>query len=238
MAPVKKARRYDSSGRVAQAVRNRTAILDAAQRQFLERGYSATTVSSIAREAGVSVETVYKAFGGKAELVGAIYERRLVGRRQSSVYERSDAMREHETDPQKILRYWAGLIAELGPDVGPIRLLMRSAAEADPDLARVLERSDEERLERMLHNARFLAGRGYLRSGVTTAEAADVLWTCTSAELYELLVQRRGWSLRRFERVVGDVLVSALLPTDRAPEGAGRRRASASRAERGPREGG
>src|SRR5690349_1256246 len=206
MGSVKKPRRYDSSGRAAQALRNRAAILDAAQRQFLDRGYSAATVSSIAREAGVSVETVYKAFGGKAELVGAIYERGLVGRREASVYERSDAMREDETNPRKIIRYWAGLIAELGPDVSPIRLLMRSAADSDPHVAKVLEKSDDERIERMRHNSRFLARRGYLRAGVTAAEAADVLWVCTSAELYELLVQRRGWSLRRFERFVGDLL--------------------------------
>jgi AcrR family transcriptional regulator len=211
MGDVKKPRRYDSSGRLAQALRNRAAILDAAQRQFFERGYAAATVASIAQEAGVSVETVYKAFGGKAELVGAIYERGLVGRREASVYERSDAMREDETNPRKIIRYWAGLIAELGPDVSPIRLLMRSAA-SDPHVAEVLEKSDDERIERMRHNSRFLARRGYLRAGVTAAEAADVLWVCTSAELYELLVQRRGWSLRRFERFVGDLLVSALLP--------------------------
>ncbi|HET7744526.1 MAG TPA: helix-turn-helix domain-containing protein [Gaiellaceae bacterium] len=217
MDPVKKARRYDSSRRAAQALRNRNAILDAAERQFLEGGHAATTVSSIAQEAGVSVETVYKAFGGKAELVGAIYDRGLIGRQQSSVYERSDAMREHEQDPEKILRSWAAFIAELGPDVSPIRLVMRSAAEADPDLAKVLDTSDRERLQRMQHNSRFLAKRGYLRAGVTAAEAADFLWMCTSAEFFELLVQRRGWSLRRFERFVGDLLVAALLPSEPNP---------------------
>jgi hypothetical protein len=124
-------------------------------------------------------------------------------------------MREHEANAQKILQYWASLIAELGPDVSPIRLLMRSAAEVDPELAKILEKSDEERLERMRHNARFLARRGYLRAGVSTADAADVLWMCTSAEFYELLVQRRGWSHRRFERFVGDLLVAALLPSER-----------------------
>jgi AcrR family transcriptional regulator len=214
MSDVKRARRYDSSGRRAQALRNRTAILDAAERQFLERGYTATSVSSVAQEAGVSAETVYKAFGGKAELVSAIYERGLIGRQQASVYERSDAMREHEANAQKIVQYWAGLIAELGPDVSPIRLLMRSAAEVDPELAKVLEKSDKERLERMRHNARFLARRGYLRAGLTAADAADILWMCTSAEFYELLVQRRGWSQRRFERFVGDLLIAALLPPE------------------------
>ncbi len=214
MDAVKRTRRYDSSGRAAQAVRSRSAILDAAQRQFLERGYVSTTVGSIAREAGVSVETVYKALGGKADLVRAIYERGLTGRRQASAYERSDEMRERETDPHKILRYWAGLIAELAPEVSPIRLLMRSAAASDPDLAQVLKESDDERLQRMRHNARFLARRGYLRAGVTSTEAADVLWACTSAELYELFVVRRGWSLRRFERFVGDFMVAALLPPE------------------------
>ena len=214
MSGVKKARRYDSSSRLAQALRNRSAILEAAERQFLERGYAATTVVSVAQEAGVSVETVYKAFGGKAELVGAIYERGLVGRQESSAYERSDAMREEATNARKILQYWAGLIAELGPALSPIRLLMRSAAETDPDLAKVLEKSDKERLERMRHNARFLTKRGYLRAGVTAADAADVLWMCTSDEFYELLVQRRGWSLRRLERFVSDLLVAALLPSE------------------------
>jgi hypothetical protein len=99
--------------------------------------------------------------------------------------------------------------------VNPIRLVMRAAAAGDPDLAKILEKSDEERLERMRHNARFLASRGYLRDGMTAPQAADVLWTCTSAELYELLVLRRGLSLRRFERFVGDLLVAALLPSER-----------------------
>ncbi len=214
MNDVKSRRRYDASGRAAQAQRNRTAILDAAERHFVERGYVTTTVSSIARDAGVSVETVYKAFGGKADLVRAIYERGLAGRQQASAYQRSDEMREHETDPRKILRFWAGLIAELAPEVSPIRLLMRSAAATDPDLAQVLKQSDEERLQRMRHNARFLARRGYLRRGLTPAEAADLLWTCTSAELYELFVVRRGWSLRRFERFVGDLMLASLLPPE------------------------
>ncbi len=54
-----------SSGRQAQARRTREVILDAAERKFMEGGYAATTVAAIAAEASVSVETVYKAFGGK-----------------------------------------------------------------------------------------------------------------------------------------------------------------------------
>jgi AcrR family transcriptional regulator len=212
MATVKRRRRYDSSGRQAQARRNRDAILDAAQRQFLQGGYGATTIAAIAGEAGVSVETIYKAFGGKPGLVRAVYERGLSGRGPVPAYDRSDAMREREADPETIMRNWSILTAEVASVVTPIRLLMRSAATTDPDMAALLDASDDERLERMRHHARFLKERGHLRHGVTVAEATDVLWTCSSVELYELLVLKRGWSLPRFAEFIADFMIAALLP--------------------------
>jgi AcrR family transcriptional regulator len=212
MATVKRTRRYDSSGRQAQARRNRDAILDAAQRQFLQGGYGATTIAAVAGEAGVSVETIYKAFGGKPGLVRAVYERGLTGRGPVPAYDRSDAMREREADPETIMRNWGRLTAEVASVVTPIRLLMRSAAATDPDMAALLDASDDERLERMRHHARFLQERGYLRQGVTVAEATDVLWTCSSVELYELLVLKRGWSLPRFAEFIAAFMIAALLP--------------------------
>ncbi|HEV2769765.1 MAG TPA: TetR/AcrR family transcriptional regulator [Solirubrobacteraceae bacterium] len=208
---VKSSRRYDSSGRRAQARRNRETVLDAAQRQFLDQGYAATTIAAIAGEAGVSVETIYKAFRGKAGLVRAIYERGLEGSAGVRAYDRSDAMRARETDPRTIMRNWGLLTAEVAAEVTPIRLLMRSAAATDPDMAGLLEDTDSSRLRRMRHHARFLAERGYLRDGVTVSQATDVLWTCSSVELYELLVLRRGWSQGRFARFVSDILVGSLL---------------------------
>ena len=213
MADVKSKRRYDSSGRQAQARRNREAILETAARQFLEIGYGATTIAGIAEEAGVSVETIYKAFGGKPGLVRAIYERGLKGQGPTPAYQRSDEMRERETDPKTIMRNWGALTAEVASEVTPIRLLIREAAVADPDIATVLEEMNEDRLKRMRHHARFLAERGYLRDDVTVAQATDILWTCSSAELYELLVLQRGWSLARFGRFVGDFMIAALLPS-------------------------
>lgn len=209
---VKSRRRYDSSGRRAQARRNQEAALDAAQRLFLEQGYAATTIPAIAGEAGVSVETIYKAFGSKPELVRAIYERGLKGRESTTpAFQRSDEMRAQETDPRAIMREWGKLTSEVASQVTPIRLLIRAAAVTDPDMAALLKASDDERLKRMRHHARFLAERGYLRDGVTMAQATDILWSCSSAELYELLVLRRGWSLPRFARFVTEFMITALL---------------------------
>src|SRR5690348_6190802 len=114
MGNVKPTRRYDASNRRAQALRNREAILEAAQRQFLDGGYASTTIAAIAAEASVSVETIYKAFGGKPGLVRAIYERGLAGRQPIPAFQRSDAMRDDTSDPEKIMRNWGALASEVG----------------------------------------------------------------------------------------------------------------------------
>src|SRR3712207_5792333 len=55
----------------------RTQTLDAAERLFFTDGISVTGVDAVARAAGVSVVTLYKHFGSKDGLVGAVLERRL-----------------------------------------------------------------------------------------------------------------------------------------------------------------
>lgn len=212
MEDVKCTRRYDSSRRRAQAERSREAVLDAASRQFLDHGYASTTVAAIAREAQVSVETIHKQFGGKSGLVRALYERGLTGRGATPAYERSDAMRASETDPRKILHNWGELTAEVAAELTPIRLLIRAAAASAPEMSSLLADADAERLQRMRHHALFLAERGYLRADVSPPEAADVLWMCSSLEIYELLVLGRGWSALRFARFLGELMISALLP--------------------------
>ena len=214
MSAVKGTRRYDSRGRKEQARRNREAALDAAERLFLEHGYAGTSIAAIAEGAGLSVQTIYKVFGGKSGLVKGIYQRGLLGKGDDPAYVRSDAMREREIDPRAIMRHWGELTTEVASVVSPIRLLIRSAALADPEMEGLLRETDEDRLRRMHHHAKFLTERGYLREGVTPREATDVLWTCSSVEIYDLLVIQRGWTPSRFARFVSDFMITALLPPE------------------------
>ena len=140
-----------------------------------------------------------------------IYERGLEGREGTRAYDRSDEMRDRESDPETIMREWGRLTAEVASVVTPIRLLMRHLALTDHEIAAVLETAEAERLVRMRHHARFLKARGHLRQGVAVSEATDVLWICSSLEIYELLVMRRGWSIVRFARYVGSFMITALL---------------------------
>src|SRR5919201_1542510 len=57
--------------------RTTTAIMDAAERHFLERGFQNAKVDEIAEEADVAVGSVYNHFGSKEGLYGAALERAL-----------------------------------------------------------------------------------------------------------------------------------------------------------------
>src|SRR5690242_8210033 len=61
-------RPYNSSRRQDQARATRRAIVDAAARLYVQKGYVATSVDEIAAEAGVGRATVF-GVGGKAELL-------------------------------------------------------------------------------------------------------------------------------------------------------------------------
>jgi AcrR family transcriptional regulator len=208
---VKRKRAYDVSRRREQARRNSGRIIEVAERRFLRDGYAAPTVAAIAADAGVSPDTIYKSFAGKAGLVRAIRARALEGGGPVPAEQRSDALHSSESDPRKILEAWGRLTAEVAPRAAPILLLIRSAAASDPEVRALQEELDADRHRRMSENARRLRDAGHLRAGITLAQAADVLWTYSSPELYELLVVRRGWSAARFGRFVAEAMIAALL---------------------------
>lgn len=208
---VKATRRYDSSGRQHTADLRRLSVLNAAGRRFLRDGYVATTVASIAGDAGVSVETVYKAFGGKPGLVRALWDQGLAGEAPVHAEVRSDEVSSTETDPTLIIATWARLSAEVAPRVAPVLLLVRTAATTDPDMQALKDELDGQRLGRMAHNAEALARGGHLREGITRQVARDVLFTYSAPEIYELLVLRRAWSVDDFAEFIRRGIVAALL---------------------------
>ena len=212
-SPVKPRRRYDSTSRLEQARRSRRSVLDAARRLFLDQGYAATTVAAIAGEAGVSVETVYKAFGNKPGLVKAVFDVSVVGDDEPVPMLRRDVVRriQAEPDPRRKLAMYGEHLSESAPRSVPVQLLVRAAAASDPGAAGVWDQMLAERLTGMTHFAQNLHEGGHLRAGVSFEDARDILWTYNAAEWYELLVLRRGWDPDRYGRWIADALSAALL---------------------------
>jgi AcrR family transcriptional regulator len=182
-------RAYDSSRRRERARHAHAALLDAAQTRFVDQGFTATTIESIAVDAAVSAATIYKTYGGKSGLVRALCERALGGVGPVPAEQRSDVLQASETDPRKVIEGWGRLTAEVAPRIAPLLLLLRDAADGDPAAAALHADLDASRHTRMRHNARYLVDGGHTRPGIRLAEATDVLWTYSSPELFDLLVR-------------------------------------------------
>ena len=210
---VKTRRRYDSTRRQKQAAENRRAILKAARRLFLKRGYAATTINAVSEAAGVSVETVYKAFGNKAGLLKGVFDAAIVGDNEPIPMLRRELVTriEAESDPRRKLIMYGEHLAEAGPRAASLQLLIRSAAANHPDAAAVWKHMVTERLVGMTEFARHLHAGRYLRDDVSFDEARDVLWTYNAVDLYDLLVLQRGWKPERFGRWIAEALIAALL---------------------------
>lgn len=211
---VKSRRRYDAAGRRAAAGRSRELMVAAAHDLFLGAGYAGTTIADVAGRAGVSSESVYKAFGNKPGLVRAVRERALLGAGVTPAELRSDRFAELAPDGEAVMRQWGRLSAEVAPRVAPILLLVRAAAAQDASMAALHDELTESRLERMRRNAVRLSERGFLRADLPVEQAAEVMLVLTAPELYETLVLRQGWSLSRFGDFVATSLVAHLLGDD------------------------
>lgn len=59
--------------------RTEAALIEAARTLFIEQGYVATTLTQVARQAGVAARTVYVRFGTKANLFKRVVDQALVG---------------------------------------------------------------------------------------------------------------------------------------------------------------
>ncbi|GHG57846.1 hypothetical protein GCM10012320_31080 [Sinomonas cellulolyticus] len=206
------ARPYDASRRRRRAEAARRKVLATARELFLRQGFGATTVAQLARDAGVSAEFVYKNFGGKPGLVRALWDESLLGSGQVPAEDRSDAAQAEATDARALMRQFGRFVAEISPLGSPVQLLIRdAAASGDAAMAQLLREVDDARYARMLHNARVVLARGLLREGLTETDVADVFFASTSAELYETLVLKRGWSHERLGEFTAGLLMGNLV---------------------------
>lgn len=208
-----KRRRYDATGRRAAAGRTRQRVLAAARGQFVRRGYAATSMQSIADEAGVALDTVYAAVGRKPELFRLLLETAISGEAEAVPAQQREYVRRiaAEPDAARKLEIYAHAIREIAPRFAPLVQVAREASAAHPEIGALWREISERRARNMRDLARALAGTGELRADVGIEDAADVLWALNAPEFYTLLLRERGWDLDRFEEWLGDAWKRLLL---------------------------
>ena len=107
---------------------SRDRLLDAALRLFLECGYGNLSMDTIARDAHVSMRTIYSQFGGKAGLFGALI-RRSSDQFVDSLSTQCSPKEALIAFSQQFLRYITR------PDIVRIRAILIGESPRFPDLA-------------------------------------------------------------------------------------------------------
>src|ERR671917_1037552 len=214
-SPVKRRRPYDSSNRTRQAQETRRRIVEAAAQLFVRSGYSATSISAIAEEAGVAVPTVYASLRSKANILRAVVELTVRGDDAAAPLASRPGWQEveRERDPRAKLALFARFHREICEREAAIFAELEAAAGADPEATEWLAEQERRRYEIQSRVAQGLRGQKQLRDGLKTREAADVIWTLASERTYLALVRDRGWNPDDYERWLREQLVAALLPS-------------------------
>lgn len=186
----------------------RSAILDAAELLFSEKGIAATTLEAISRAARVTRGAFYWHFKDKADLMGALCARRSLPQQELV----SRAVEEGHADPLSLLEA-AGheVLAIFEADEGQQRLFrILSNHGEDNEVARRIDEHNRDLLELLRRAANQAQQTGTLNPDFTPQEAAVLMLVTMSGLLGEWLRQSRAFSLTGLGRKILSAQISLL----------------------------
>ncbi|AGZ43643.1 TetR/AcrR family transcriptional regulator [Actinoplanes friuliensis] len=206
-------RPYASARRQEQARRTRRAILDAAARLFVDPGYAATPLTTVAAEAGVSVQTLYAVFGTKRQLLSDLIDVTVAGDDTPVAVPDRPFTAEIRalTGAREKLGRFARHLTETHARQAQVMLALAGAATADADAAAIWRKNLDDRRHGMTMFAADLAATGELRPELSAGEVTDVLWLAQDVRNYDWLVRERGWPAERFQQWYVDSVAGAVL---------------------------
>ena len=198
---------YRSARRQQQAQATRQDIIRAARELFAERGYSATSMTDIARAAEVAVQTIYSSCGSKRELALALVD---------AIDEEADvaalsAQIASSEDPRELIELGTRLTRQLNEQTGDIIAALISAAAAEPDAAAALADGKKRHRAGAARLGHKLAELGALRDDITPDQAGALIAALTWQTVYIQLTQEHGWSLDDAEHWIRTTLTETLL---------------------------
>ncbi len=198
------------TSRAQAAAATRRRVIGTAERLLLANGWSGTTIRDVARHAEVSPETVYKAFGGKAALLKAVYDVRIAGDDAPvPIAEREGIARlKVAASPPEAADAWvAHALAILGRSA-PLMALALGAQANEPELAEFVRTTDAERMVGATRTAEHWGRLGWLQ--VTVVDAADRIWLLGSPPTY-LNLRALGWNRERQHAWLRESLLALVL---------------------------
>jgi AcrR family transcriptional regulator len=187
MQPVK----GEKPTRKARAAATRQRIIEAATLEFTVGGYHGTPMASIARRAGVAVQTVYFVFHTKPELFAAALDAAVLGPEGKPPLEQEWALdaASGSQAPRAAVESFIRGSAPIMHRASALNAVAAAAAPTDPELAEVYRSRENLRVD----NYRDFVNGLALPAGANPGRAADILITMLSPQFYLALRTERGW---------------------------------------------
>lgn len=191
-------RAYRSALRARQAQETRRRVVEAAARLFATRGYAATTLAGIAREAGVSTETV-KTTAAKSELLIAAFEVTFAGTESADSLTDTEVGRGVLDLPDAaLLDAVVGQIALANARGHALWTVLLGAAASDPVVDTALRAILARRAVDYRRFVDELVARGLAPAVADPDATAAALSFQLSPEGYQQLVTQSGWTPERY----------------------------------------
>ena len=206
-------RQYDNSRRLAQVRATRLRVTAAAKGLFIENGYPATTLESVADAADVPLPTLYRLFKSKRVLLSAILDSSFGGEDEPFAFVDRPAVQAalSEPDPRQMLAAFARIATALLVRSSAIQLVLASAAHVDTEAADLLAEIRRQRHTGQSRIVAALSERGALDPTLAPSEAADFVYLLMSPDTYRTMTAERGWTEEQFEKWLAHALVRTLL---------------------------
>jgi AcrR family transcriptional regulator len=207
-------RPYDARRRRERAQEERSAtrrrVIDAARELFLSRGYVATTMADIAREAGVALQSVYTAGQSKADLLHLVTDVAVAGDDQEvMLVDRPEFVAvAAESDPVRQVQMLASLIAATLERVAPVWVAYREAAAVDSKAAANLVAAHRRRRESFGAMIRMVPEH---RLRHDHDRSAASVWAVGSVDVFLLLRTVLEWDPAQYAEWLSDTLVDQLV---------------------------
>lgn len=202
---------YDNRQRQEAARTTRARILETARASFLRQGFGATTIRQVADGAGVSQETIYKTFGGKAALLKAVYDVSLAGDKDAiPLAARPEAIAVRDAaSPAAAASAYAELAQLISSRIDPLLRVLLGSRDTDKALAEFARTTEQERHVGSTFYVRQWEQAGWLRDDITTEQAVDSVWALNSPQPRWLLLDH-GWSEEQFTQWLADLICHAI----------------------------
>ncbi|MBM3192509.1 MAG: TetR/AcrR family transcriptional regulator [Chlamydiae bacterium] len=203
----KKKRVYNSCARGAQATQTRSSILEAAKKLFQAEGFDCVTIHQLAKEAKVSMPTVYAIFKSKRGVLQALIDAALPPEQFTTLVD--DSMQERS--PTRRLEITAKLARQIYDAEKGLMDILRGASVVSPEFRELEQEREQRRYDRQEDYIKQMMQEKWLAKGLSLQKARDILWTLTGRDMYRMLVIEKGWIPDEYEKWLAQILIKSLL---------------------------